>query len=135
MTRIAVIVRRIIKWAAISLGVLVLVLVVGGFFAFRAIVEPDSAKFGTLPDEAKTAGRTPQSLPAVAKPCDQEPADCSYFAAMDKGLLLKPAQGADYPKEIQEVAALTKLTNEQVRESALRGQIAWIAWTGGDDRF
>ena len=58
-----------------------------------------------------------------AKPCDQEPADCSYFAAMDKGLLLKPANGADYPKEIQEVAALTKLTHEQVRESALRGQI------------
>ena len=135
MTRIAVILRRIVKWAAISLGVLVLVLVVGGFFVFRAIVEPDSAKFGTLPDEAKAAGRGPESLPAVAKPCDQAPGDCNYFAAMDKGLLVKPANGADYPKEIQEVAALTKLPNEQVRESALRGQIAWIAWTGGDDRF
>ena len=41
---------------------------------------------------------------------------------MDKGLLVKPANGAAYPKEILEVAALTKLTPEQVRESASRGQ-------------
>ena len=27
-----------------------------------------------------------------------------YFAAMDKGLLLPPAAGAPYPKEIMEVA-------------------------------
>ena len=54
---------------------------------------------------------------------------------MDKGLLVKPADGAAYPKEILEVAALTKLTPEQVRESASRGQTAWINWTGGDDRF
>jgi hypothetical protein len=54
---------------------------------------------------------------------------------MDKGLLVKPAGGLSYPKEIQEVAALTKLTPEQVRESASRGQNAWIVWTGGNDRF
>lgn len=135
MTTIAAIVKRIVKWTAITLGVLVLVLVVGGFFAFRAIVEPDSAKFGTIPDEAKAAGRTRETLPAVAKPCSEEPADCSYFAHMDKGLLVKPADGVAYPKEITEVATLTKLTPEQVREAALRGQTAWIAWTGGDDRF
>jgi hypothetical protein len=137
MGTIASILGRVLKWAAITLGVLVVVLVVAGFFVFRAIVEPDSAKFGTIPDEAKAAGRTPQSLPAVAKPCsdDPEPADCSYFAHMDKGLLVKPAAGAAYPKEIMEVAALTKLTPEEVRESASRGQNAWIVWTGGDDRF
>jgi len=135
MRSIAVILRRVVKWAAISLGVLVLAVVVGGFLIFRAIVEPDSAKFGTIPDEAKAAGRTRESLPAVARPCREEPADCSYFAQMDKGLLVKPADGAAYPKEILEVAALTKLTPEAVRESALRGQNAWIAWTGGDDRF
>src|SRR6266478_2865204 len=135
MRSIAAIVRRILKWAAISLGVLFLVLVVGGFLAFRAIVEPDSAKFGTIPDEAKAAGRTRQSLPAVAKPCNEEPADCSYFAHMDKGLLVKPADSGAYPKEILEVAALTKLSPEEVRESALRGQNAWIDWTGGDDKF
>src|SRR5713226_5784984 len=135
MRSIAAILRQILKWAAVSLGVLLLVLVVGGFLVFRAIVEPDSAKFGTIPDEAKAAGRTRQTLPAFAKPCSEEPADCSYFAHMDKGVLVKPADGAAYPKEILEVAALTKLSPEEVRESALRGQNAWIDWTGGDDRF
>ena len=98
-------------------------------------MEPDSGKFGTIADEAKAAGRTPQSLPALARPCSEEPADCNYFAEMDKGLLVKPAAGALYPKEILEVAKLTNLSPEEVRESALRGQIAWIVWTGGDDRF
>jgi hypothetical protein len=127
--------RVILKWALIALGGLSVLLVVAGFLVFRAIVEPESAKFGTIPDEAKAAGRTQQSLPAVAKPCDEEPADCSYFAHMDKGLLVKPADNTSYPKEITEVAALTKLTPEQVRESASRGQNAWIVWTGGNDRF
>jgi hypothetical protein len=135
MGTIAAIVRRVLKWAAITLGVLVLVGLVGGFFVVRAIVEPDSAKFGTIPDEAKAVGRTPQTLPAVAKPCSEEPADCSYFAHMDKGLLLKPETGAAYPAEILEVANRLNLPPEQVRESALRGQNAWIVWTGGNDRF
>ncbi len=135
MTTIAAVLRRVLKWAVIALGVLGVVLVLGGFLAFRVIVEPDSGKFGTVPDEAKIAGRTRETLPAVARPCDEEPADCSYFAHMDKGLLVKPANGAAYPKEILEVAALTKLTPEQVRESASRGQNAWLIWTGGDDRF
>lgn len=135
MSRIAVIVRGIVKWAAISAGVLLVVLVIAGILAFRAIVEPDSSAFGTVPDEAKRAGRTRESLPAVAKPCGDQPADCSYFAQMDKGLLVKPAAGAAYPKEILEVAALTKLSPDEVRDSASRGQNAWIDWTGGNDRF
>jgi hypothetical protein len=109
--------------------------VVAGFLVFRAIVEPDSAKFGTIADEAKAAGLTRQSLPALAKPCNQEPADCSYFARMDEGLLLKPADPDAYPKEILEISNLTGLKPDDVRESALRGQIAWIDWTGGNDRF
>jgi hypothetical protein len=135
MKSTAVVLGRVLKWTAISLAVLCLVLVVGGFLVFRAIIEPDSAKFGTIPDEAKAAGLARQSLPAVAKPCKDEPADCSYFAHMDKGLLVKPENGAAYPPEIKEVATLTGLADEEVRESALRGQIAWIDWTGGNDRF
>ncbi len=135
MRTITQITGRILKWLAISLGVLCVIAIAGGFLAFRAIVEPDSAKFGTIPDEAKAAGRTRQSLPALAKPCSEEPLDCSYFAHMDKGLLVQPANGAAYPKEIMEVAKLTGLSPEAVRESALRGQNAWIVWTGGDDRF
>ena len=68
MRTIARILRRVVKWAAITFGVLVLVLAVGGFLIFRAIVEPDSAKFGTVPDEAKAAGRTRESLPAGSEP-------------------------------------------------------------------
>jgi hypothetical protein len=124
-----------VKWGVIALACLSVVLAIAAVLLFRAIVEPDSAKFGTAPDEAKAAGRTRQTLPALAKPCAADPADCGYFGLMDKGLLAKPANNASYPKEIQEVAALTKLTHEQVRESASRGQIAWLIWTGGNDRF
>src|SRR3954467_1590852 len=96
----ATIIKRVLTGAAITLGVLVLIGIVGGVLVFRAIVEPDSASFGTIADEAKAAGRSKQTLPAVAKPCSEEPADCSYLAHMDKELLLKPADGAAYPKEI-----------------------------------
>ena len=135
MRTIAARLARVLKWAVVVLAVLILVVVVGGVLVFQAIVEPDSAKFGTVPDEAKAAGRTRQTLPAVAKPCGEEPADCSYFAKMDKGLLVKPADGAAYAKEIMEIAALAKLAPEQVRDSASRGQNAWIVWSGGNDRF
>ena len=135
MRTIAARLARVLKWAVVVLAVLILVVVVGGVLVFQAIVEPDSAKFGTVPDEAKAAGRTRQTLPAVAKPCGEEPADCNYFAKMDKGLLVRPADGAAYAKEIMEVAALAKLAPEQVRDSASRGQNAWIVWSGGNDRF
>src|SRR5215510_10472669 len=102
MRSIAAPLRRILKWAVISLGVLCLVLIVGGVVIFRIIVEPDSAKFGTIPDEAKRAGRTRETLPAFARPCGEAPDDCNYFALMDKKLLVKPADGAAYPKEILE---------------------------------
>ena len=143
MSTITARLRRILKWSLVALAGLCLVLVVGGVLVFRAIVEPDSAKFGTIPDEAKAAERTPQTLPALAESCSKEPepAECSYFAGMDKGLLVKPAKGASYPPEILEVVELTKLagkatlTPEDVRQSAIRGQNAWIIWTGGNDRF
>ncbi|MBV9560581.1 MAG: hypothetical protein JOY90_08980 [Bradyrhizobium sp.] len=130
MRRIAI---RIFKWTAISLAVLSLLLVVGGVLLFQALVEPDSAKFGTIPDEAKKANRTRQSL--APKPCSEGWADCSFFVRMDKELLVKPADGASYPKEITEVAALTKLSPEEVRQHAILGQSAWLVWTGGNDRF
>ena len=126
MGTIVAVLRRVLKWSVAVLAVLSVVLLVGAFLVLWAVVEPDSAKFGTIPDEAKAAGRTRETLPAAA---------ASYFARMDKTLLVKPADGAAYPKEILEVAALTKLTPEQVRESAIRGQNAWIVWTGGNDRF
>ena len=135
MRTIGAIFGRILKWAAIAVIGMCPLIAVSGFLVLRAIVEPDSGKFGTVADEAKEAKWTREKLPAVTKPCSEEPADCSYFAHMDKGLLVKPSEGASYSKEVLEVAALTKLSPEQVRESASRGQNAWIVWTGGNDRF
>ena len=116
---------RVLKWVAIVAAVLVVVILVVGVVVLRAVIEPDSARFGTIPDEAKAAGLSAKDLPAAAAP---------YFVAMDKGLLVPPANGT-YPAEIEEIAALTKLPPEDVRKSAIRGQNAWIVWTGGNDRF
>jgi hypothetical protein len=135
MKNVGAIFKRILKWAVVSALVLIVVIAVGGYLLFRAIVEPDSRRFGTIPDEAKVAGRTRDTLPALAKPCNEGPTDCSYFAHMDKELLVEPTPGAQYPEEIEEVAKLTKLSPNSVRESASRGQNAWIIWTGGNDRF
>jgi len=65
MRTIAALLRRVLKWAVVVVVGLSLVLLVGGVLALRAIVEPDSAKFGTIPDEAKAAGRTRESLPVA----------------------------------------------------------------------
>lgn len=116
---------RFLLWIVCGLLGLALVLAIVGFFVARSLIEPPSAAFGTKPDEAMQAGLTADKLGAADEP---------YFAAMDKGLLLPPANGA-YPKEIEEVAALTGLPAEDVRQAAIRGQNMWIAWTGGNDRF
>lgn len=109
--------------AVIGLGV---VAVVGAVLIVRALVEPDAEAFGRVEDEAKRAGLSRSDFRAAPEP---------YFAAMDKGLLLPPAPGADYPPEIRQVAKATGLEPEAVRQAAIRGQNAWIVWTGGNDRF
>lgn len=132
MRRIAI---RVFKWTVISLAALSVLLVIGGVALFRAIVEPDTAKFGTIPDEAKLANRSRQSLPAVAKPCSDVPADCSYFVHMDKELLVEPVDGVSYPEEVRQIAEKAGLSAREVREHASLGQNAWMIWTGGNDRF
>ncbi|TPE49245.1 hypothetical protein [Amaricoccus solimangrovi] len=119
-------ITRIIGWILAVLAGLALFVLIVGFFAVRGFVEPDSGSFGTLPDEAKQAGRDAESLRAAGEP---------YFAAMDKGLLEMPAAGAPYPPEIEQVAKIAGLEPEAVRLAAIRGQNMWIAWTGGNDRF
>lgn len=135
MRTITVLARRALKWGLITLGLLLAVVIVTVGVAFWVIVEPRSAKFGTIPDEAKAARMTRENLPAVLGPCTENSDDCGYFAHMDKGLLLKPAKGVSDRPEIIEVASRLRQTPEQVRQSALRGQIAWVIWTGGNDRF
>lgn len=126
MRTFATALRRIVKWVLIGIAALVPLVVIGALVLLWVVTEPDSSKFGTVPDEAKQAERTPQSFPGAGD---------AYFARMDKGMLLPLAAGHPYPKEIQEIADLTKLTPEQVRESAIRGQNTWLVWTGGNDRF
>lgn len=117
---------RFLLWIVCGVVGLAVVLGLVGAFAAWRFIEPHASEFGTKPDEAKQAGLTVETLKAAEEP---------YFAAMDKGLLEPPAAGADYPKEIREVATLTGLSEEEVRVAAIRGQNMWIAWTGGNDRF
>ena len=119
-------VRRAIKWSAIVLVTLLVILLLVAFLVVRALVEPDSSKFGKVKDEATLEGLTRADFPA---------ADDEYFAKMDKGLLQKPASPDDYPKEIVELAQATGLSPEAVRKAAIKGQNSWIVWTGGNDRF
>ncbi|AWI62396.1 c-type cytochrome [Sinorhizobium fredii] len=119
-------IKRFLAWTAATVVGLAVVAVVGAVLIVRALVEPDADAFGTVEDEAKRAGLSRSDFRAAAEP---------YFAAMDKGLLLPPAPGADYPAEIRQVAEATGLEPEAVRQAAIRGQNAWIVWTGGNDRF
>jgi len=117
---------RFLAWTAALLVGLVAVVAIAGFFIVRSLIEPDSSAFGNVLDEAKKAGLDRSYFHAASDP---------YFAEMDKGLLLPPAAGAAYPPEIMQVAKVAGLEPEAVRQAAIRGQNAWIVWTGGNDRF
>ena len=119
-------IRRILLWIVCVVAGLAVVAAVAGFFLVRSLIEPPSGDFGRKPDEAMQAHLTADDLKPAAEP---------YFAAMDKGLLEKPADGAAYPPEIVQVAGITGLDAEAVRQAAIRGQNMWLAWTGGNDRF
>ena len=117
---------RIFAWTLAALVGLAVVAVGAVILIVWSLIEPDASKFGNVEDEAKLAKRTVSEFPGAGDP---------YYAAMDKGLLLPPAAGADYPSEIKQVAAITGLEPEAVRTAAIRGQNAWLVWTGGNDRF
>jgi len=117
---------RFLAWTVAAVITLAVIAIAAVALIVWWLIEPDSSQFGNVEDEAKKAQRTVEQFPGAGEP---------YFAAMDKGLLLPPAPGADYPAEIKEVAAATGLDPEAVRKAAIRGQNAWIVWTGGNDRF
>ena len=112
---------RFLGWTAAVLAGLVVVVAIAGFFIVRSLVEPDASAFGTVEDEAKRAELDRTHFKAASDP---------YFAEMDKGLLMQPAPGAAFSAEIMEVAKPTGLEPEAVRQAAIRGQNAWIVWTG-----
>ncbi|ARN80257.1 hypothetical protein [Methylocystis bryophila] len=126
MTMVSSKVFRIFRWTLAILALLGLVVIALLTWAYFALVAPRWSEFGTVKDEAMRAGLTRKNFPA---------ADDEYFAKMDKGLLVKPSDANSYPPEIQQIASIAKLTPEEVRKSAIRGQNGWIVWTGGNDRF
>ena len=119
-------IRRIVKWAIVAALSLTVVVAIVAFFAIRAFITPPSDEFGNVEDEAKRAGLTVADLPGSGD---------EYFVNVDKGLLIKPADGEEYPAEVVQVANDVGLEPEEVRQAAIRGQNMWLVWTGGNDRF
>ena len=117
-------IAKVLKRTLLTLIVLTLILITAIVLAVRAWVLPDYSKIGQMKDEAILVGRDAESFPASADP---------YFVEMDKGVL---KQGdAEGSHTLNQWAAALKLTPEQVRQSAIKGQNTWLVWTGGNDRF
>ena len=123
-------VRGVLKKTAIALGILFLLLLIVLGVALRGLIQPDASKFGTVKDEGMAVNRARASFPGAGD---------GYFVEMDKGILKPPAMSPNgvpqYPQEIIELAKITGLSNEDVREHAIKGQNTWIVWTGGNDFF
>ncbi len=117
-------IAKVLKRTLLTLIVLTLVLITAIVLAVRAWVLPDHSKIGEMKDEAMLVNRDAKSFPASADP---------YFAEMDKGVL---KQGnAESSSVLSKWATALKLSPEQVRQSAIKGQNSWLVWTGGNDRF
>jgi hypothetical protein len=116
---------RILKRLALGLAGVVLVVLVIGFFAVRALVLPDADEFGAKLDEAMQAKpqRTRTSFPAAAN---------DYFAEMENGILQK---GRPPAPRMQLLQKATGMPYEELREHVIKGQNTWLVWSGGNDRF
>ena len=55
-------VRGVIKTTVVTLVALLLIVLIAAFLIVRAIVEPDSDKFGKVKDEAMRAGLTREQI-------------------------------------------------------------------------
>lgn len=120
---------RLTKRALIVLGALILLLLALVIYAWYAFVEPRWSEFGTILDEAKKAKLTRKDLPAARD---------EYFVKMDKGWLIKPGSPGENKEGQESIAKIAKSigrSEDEVRQSAVRGQNGWIVWTGGNDWF
>ena len=79
----------------------------------------EKPKPGTVFDEAKIAGRTPESLPS---------SEDDYLGAMDYGITRNP-------DKVQAALApyVPGITAEAATKAAVRGRNNWIIWTAGND--
>ncbi|MBA2484259.1 MAG: hypothetical protein H0V39_07545 [Nitrosomonas sp.] len=117
-------IAKVLKRTFLTLIVLALILITAIILAVRAWVLPDYSKIGEMKDEATVVGRDAKSFPAAPDP---------YYVDMDKGILKQ--DNSDSDKVLNKWAAVLKITPEQVRQSAIKGQNSWLVWTGGNDRF
>lgn len=109
-------VRKIFLWLVIvGIGV------IAGLLAWKWYADRDRPVAGKVEDEAKLAGRTPQSLAG---------ADEDYFAAMDYGITTRPAE-----LHARVLPYMPGITPEAAVKSAVRGRNNWIVWTAGNDRL
>ncbi len=83
--------------------------------------EEEKPKPGTVPDEAKAAGRTPESFPS---------SDDDYLRDMDYGITQNPeAVRAALDPFVPGISAADAVT------AAVRGRNNWIIWSAGNDRL
>ena len=109
--------RKLIVWL-----IIIIVLIIGGLLVWKWIEKKEGPKPGTVPDEAKAAGRTPQSLAG---------ADEDYYGDMDYGVTKKnPALVQQrLAKYVPNISAA-----DAVRRTAI-GRNNWNVWTAGNDRL
>lgn len=102
---------------------LVILIVAAGvaLFVWKKLEDRDKPQAGKVDDEAKIAGRTPESLAG---------ADEDYYADMDYGITKRPAD-----LQARLVHYVPGITPEQAVKAAVRGRNNWIVWTAGNDRL
>lgn len=108
--------RKLILWL-----IIIIVIVIAGLFIWGLIEDKKGPKPGTVPDEAKAAGRTAQSLPG---------ADEDYFADMDYGVSKNPQLVHQRLREF-----VPSFTPEQSTRQFVVGRNNWIVWSAGNDRL
>ena len=108
--------KKLVLWVLVIAVVLVAVVFIWGAIDKKKGPEP-----GSVPDEAKQAGRTAASLPG---------ADEDYFADMDYGVSKDPALMHARLKPF-----VPSLTPEQAVRQFVIGRNNWVVWTAGNDRL
>ena len=108
--------RKLVLWL-----IIIIIIVIAGLWIWKALEEKKGPAPGTVPDEAKAAGRTVETLPG---------ADEDYFADMDYGVSKNPALVHARLKPW-----VPSFTPEEATKQFVVGRNNWIAWTAGNDRL
>ena len=108
--------RKLILWL-----IVIIVVVIGGLLIWKQIEKKKGPQPGTVPDEAKAAGRSPESLRG---------ADEDYYAEMDYGVTKDPAL-----MQARLQPYVPGITPQEAARRAVIGRNNWVVWTAGNDRL